>query len=671
MSVEFITKNYPANDVTDGQFLYRSLGSFWTYIFSDKNLLKGYTTGMAEELIQAYYTLTEVINQYSVKDVPILHKEKWYPLKIKKSEFNKTKFIFEPGGAVFGPQSNEDEFYPNALFRFGYPKETSGTVYSFQPSDELKKFGAISNKIIAPSLLLLPGVDVIVNGSTLFFNLDLFNHPNIPKVKLVEDLGEYKTYTDSEGNTVIDEYIVLWVYNAEIDNKQLYQNFGVLFDINMPSNEAYKSLLKTMMNMAVEGPTMAALKAAFASLAGIPFIIESEETIEDIYSDEKTTYIITDSHVYKVEIDRPLSRNARIAAKLYAGDILTDDVKLLDTVTSGDWWSREIESSKLGFSSHIFLADIKKQLFFENGAALITYRRGKLNFPVMGDSKDIQAFNDYINIPVNRVNIIDSLGLYDQLPITIEDETILDIRKGPGFEQYIITDHNAYLIPKDRILIPSVALQTKIAKGTTIVELHPEELVEDLYPLGEARVLNINPVDFVFKTLIKNNTALLKLKFYSEPQLNLFFKLLPLLRTYLPPHVYVLVYMNYNLPTEVWENFNLGLTILDFPGQKFSLDGSTKTGERPGSLEDGKYYKDYKNRLFCVSVSPQKDGLPLHDNANIDTLNVDNSNNPSSSPGIKCGMLRTEIPSQVTPPGQTTARRPSTREIQSILLIDF
>ena len=102
MSVEFITKNYPANDVTDGQFLYRSLGSFWTYIFSDKNLLKGYTTGMAEELIQAYYTLTEVINQYSVKDVPILHKEKWYPLKIKKSEFNKTKFIFEPGGAVFG-----------------------------------------------------------------------------------------------------------------------------------------------------------------------------------------------------------------------------------------------------------------------------------------------------------------------------------------------------------------------------------------------------------------------------------------------------------------------------------------------------------------------------------------------------------------------------------------
>ena len=283
----------------------------------------------------------------------------------------------------------------------------------------------------------------------------------------------------------------------------------------------------------------------------------------------------------------------------------------------------------------------------------------------------MQAFNDYINIPNNRVNIVDILGLYDQLPVTIEDETIIEVRRGVDFEQYVITDHNAYFIPRDRILTAEVEPAAKIAKGTTLIQLRDQETPQDLYHLGGSRVLSINPVDFVFKTLLKNNTALLKLSFYSEKQLNLFFKLLPLLRMYLPPHVYILLYMTYNITSETWSNFNSGLDIPDFPGQKFSLDGSTLTGKRPGNTEDLNYYKDYKNRLFCVSISPQRNELPLHDDTNLDVLSADNSNYSSSTAGIKCGLLRTEIPLQVKPPGELFWRTPSTREVPTILLIDF
>jgi hypothetical protein len=671
MAIQFLTKTFPANDATDGQFLYRSLGSFWTRLFSNKNMLKGYTIGMAEELIQAYYTLIETINQYSVKDIPLLHKEKWHPLKIKKSEFNKTKFIFEKAGAVFGLQSETDPYYPSSLFRFGTPKETAGTVYSFQPKDGLVKFGAIADRVISPALLLLPGVDVIADKTTLFFNKDLFNEPNIPKVKLVGDLGESITYIDSDGSVVEDEYIILWCYEAEIDNEELYKNFGVLFDIQLPTSKSYKELLKTLMNMSVEGPTIATLSSAFASLCGVQFIIEPHEIVEDVYSDDLGKYIITDRHVYRVESDRMLSRDVKIGARLQCGQILTDDIKFLDTCISGDWWNKEIKAVKLGFSSHIFLAGGKNQLFLDNSPSIITYTRGKLNFPIGGRPEDVTNFQKHINAPVNRVGLVDSLGLHDFVPVTIEDETILEVRKNADFSQYVITDHNAYYISRDRTLLPEVQEGQKILKGTNLVQLRESEEIEDLFSLGESRVIDINPMDFIFKTILKNNTALLKLAFYSSVQIDTFFKLLPLIKNYLPPHVYILLYMNYNIPKENWENFNNGLRINEFPTQYFSLDGSLRNGRRPGAPGSNNYYKDYKNRLFCVSISPQKNGEPLHSDNNLDTFNVDNSLASNNSAGIRAGKMRTEIPESITPSGQTYTRRPSTREIQSILLIDF
>jgi hypothetical protein len=84
MTLDFLPpSSYPTNTVTDGQFLYRSLGSFWTQLFTDKEALKGYTLGMAEEMVQSYYNLVEVVKQFSVKDIDVLHREKWKALLIK------------------------------------------------------------------------------------------------------------------------------------------------------------------------------------------------------------------------------------------------------------------------------------------------------------------------------------------------------------------------------------------------------------------------------------------------------------------------------------------------------------------------------------------------------------------------------------------------------------
>ena len=211
MTLDFVSKQFPAKDATDGQYLYRSLGSFWTQVFKDKKVLHGYTTAFAEELIQQQYALAHVLRQYSVKEIDLFNRIKWKPIEIKKSEFNRAPFVFEPSGAVFGKQPVSDPFYADSFFRFGYAKQAPiKNIFSFAPNFKLDKFGAIANRLISPSLLLLPGVDVVIKNNVLYFNVDIFNSEYVPKAEILNDLGEPVTYVDIEGKTQQDELVILW-----------------------------------------------------------------------------------------------------------------------------------------------------------------------------------------------------------------------------------------------------------------------------------------------------------------------------------------------------------------------------------------------------------------------------------------------------------------------------
>jgi hypothetical protein len=671
MIIEYLSKNFPAADATDGQYLYRSLGSFWTGLFKDSNALQGYTIGMAEELIQSYYKLIEVIHQHSIKNIPILHKEKWLPIIIKKSEFNNSSLLFSENSAVFGTQPEEDKFYSNTLFRFGQPKKTNGeNIFSFQPKINLKKHAIIANRVIAPSLLLLPGVDTLFIDGVIYFNSDIFNNKYVPKTKLVQEFGHPEVFVDSSGREVQDEFVILWAYNAEIDNDELYKQFGVLFDIKLPTSAAYHELLKSLMNLAVEGPTISALSTAFAAMANIPITIEAEETVEDIYDELNYRYIITDKNVYKADTTHTLNSAIKIGAKLKAGTVITESISVIDSVISPNWWQHEITTNKLAFASHIFLANAKNQLFFETGVSLITYTKGKLTFPVLGNSQDTAVFQEYINIPENKLGILEGIGIFENTPVCLSNEIVKTIRVGQDFNKYIFTDKNAYRIARNRSIPQHIQPGVSLNSGEALIMLDADEAIQDFYTSNIP--LPIIPTDFLFSNVFKNNIMLLKLMFNTPKQLANFFKLYPLMKQYLPSHVYILIYINLDLGYETLDNLNKSLTIEDFAGQFFSADGSLLTGKRPEKpVTDPEYYKDYINRLFCISVGPYKDDMPLHVDENLEKLYLDNSTSRSTSGGIKAGLLRTRIPKQVIPPGESTPRVPTTEEIQAILLIDF
>jgi len=624
MLVDFLSKNYPAADVTDGQYLYRALGTFWTQVFQDRDILRGYTAGMADELIQAYYRLTETVNSLSVRNIDVFHTVKWQPVVIKKSEFNKSPFIFEVGGAVFGTQPAQDPLYAGQLFRFGSPKESSSkSTFSFTPKLALTSFGLLADRIVAPSLLLLPGVDVSFEKGVMYFNQDLFSSSALYRAALFNDTGERATYVDATGAVQQDEFIILWAYTAKIDEDELYNNFGTLFDIRLTSSLQYKQLLEAVMSLAIGGPTIASLKSVFSILCKSPAVLAVTETVEDIYADDAYNHVITDKNAYKYPIIMEPNTAVEVGDTLHAGDCLTDAVRLIDSVIDPVWWLREFDSPKLALPKHVFAVDVQHQLLFENTESYIDYTPEEgFSFPVQGSPSDVALFNARINLKENKDKLISALYL-----------------------------------DKD------VATRTAI-----------------------------NPLGFVFTNILKNNTILLKLKFYSESELSLFFDLLPTIQKYLPPHVFILVYVAFQLATEEIAELNKGLTIPGFGKQKFCVDGSVnipiydlsgniinKPGSRPGTTADKSYYKDYINRLFCVAIGPYRDGQPLHADGtdkfsniqNIDELPVDAANSKgSTAPGIRAGKLRSYIPAVVNNPGEPP-RGPSTKEVQSILLIDF
>ena len=406
-----IFPSYPTGNDVDYRVLYAGLGSFWNQMFQEQGTVKGYTIGMCNELIQAYYNLVETINSYSVKDCPLLHTELWYPIVIRKSQFNQAPFVFKPNDAVFGSQPSTDEFYRGMTFRFGYPKSPSPNVYSYTPPSGFTDFSIITNRILSPSKILIKGADVVVQDGVLYFNQNIFDSSYITLTNLIDDTGNPVTYVDQAGQTQNDQSAILWAYSAALDTNLLAGNFGVLFNLNLASTEATRSILKSIFDLSIQGPTVSSIKSIISSFMGISPIIENQETVEDIFTDAGIQFVITDKHVYQFPTRFTLLPSVIPNAVFNTGDILVDAVEYADNVYFANWWISKIQS-KVALSQYIFLGGYQQQLVVSNEPALLTVGfDGTINFPIEGIPSDVAIFQAYINEPVNKAAIFSALGI--------------------------------------------------------------------------------------------------------------------------------------------------------------------------------------------------------------------------------------------------------------------
>lgn len=630
---DFPINQYPTKGLTNSETLYGSLGSFWTQLFNEKGTIKGYTLAQAEELIQSYMNLVEVIRSYSVRDIPILHTERWYPIRIKRSQYNNVTLLFrssdDPEYAVFGPQigTPTDKYYEGVTFRFGYPKTPVAEVYGIDIPEGLKDFSVLTNRVINPSLVLAAEVDYRVNSNVCYFNKDIFSMASVAKYNVFDENGTQVFYTSKSGEQLPEQEVILWAYNAGIDASLLYENFGYIFELNLSNDVFFKEILKSVMSLFVDGPTVQSIRALACAFLGVSPVTESEETIEDSYIVGDIRFIVTDKNVYRCnKYYTILSRyrqttndpnTIQVGAKVYAGDVMVDAAEYFDYVQSGDWWRNGLAPKAaydastglisrypiMSFPPHLFVGNNKFHFIFKNELELVTRdAAGLLHFPVIGDVTDVASFHTYINDASRITEISNKLGV--------------------GVGQSVI----------------------------------------------------INPLEFIFQNFLKQGTSLIKLNFATSAQAYVFTTFYSVIKDCFPKHVYLMFYLDFALPTEELSLNNTATVLVDGVALPANSDGSSATEATLGYMTPASvhsYKTDIKTRLFSMSS-----GIDLTSMSGVNYQNINNYDGVTLSGSVISCNASTALTSNGAAIEDGTLLIPitpgsSTREYNSISLLKF
>lgn len=73
--------------------------------------------------------------------------------------------------------------------------------------------------------------------------------------------------------------VSMWAVDAKVDDLILYKNYGSFFTNEEVSTEAYRSLIRGLMQLYMLGPAMARLESALNLTAGFPTVKEDNETL--------------------------------------------------------------------------------------------------------------------------------------------------------------------------------------------------------------------------------------------------------------------------------------------------------------------------------------------------------------------------------------------------------
>ena len=242
--------------------LIQTLGSF----YEDNNDVKELTSVL--ELLDDQYKqeTKETINALSRHDIDIFRKKLLYPVKVERTP-------------EFLPYNGDGALYD----MFGLYDTTTGKTKVELPA-EVQSFEYWSDGITS-------------------------------------DKKEYNS------NIEVPEGVdTIWLHNAMIDQNDLYNHFGYVLDLELPSCEEYKLLINAIMDSLVNGPSEASIMLALSAMTGIPVAQNDNEKVLHIQGD----LIETDMRTYQNgEPDRWTVQEGDI---LYKGQPLCDGIEITNDI---------------------------------------------------------------------------------------------------------------------------------------------------------------------------------------------------------------------------------------------------------------------------------------------------------------------------------------------------
>ncbi len=368
------------SDFNRGSALLHALGSFWVYYFDQADVLQKHLRHRGWEFGQSYVNFLEMVASISRFDIPVFHKEIFYPLVLKQSEMTYDVIEYGEPNVVYGPQLVDGEYtVTGQTIRYGEP---AGRYYKHPlPPGLVKIDGIITDKIIYPSVLMTSGIEFHVIGDYIYFAENPFNNEAFKQRDVVDQSGDE-----------VDAETVLWVYNGEWDLDYVYTQFAYVLNLKMDSTEFYKDFVNAYWNMFVDGPSILNVKLLIAALMGVPLALGGE-TVETIYEQPTHTSVITDQNVYRIS---PLATvSVAEGDSLSLGDSLVEGFKIIE-LRQGDTISVE-DLPQITLDSSTISGDYHANLIFENAETPLEYSTDSegnavVTFEVSGFDEDIATF---------------------------------------------------------------------------------------------------------------------------------------------------------------------------------------------------------------------------------------------------------------------------------------
>jgi hypothetical protein len=268
-----------------GNIFLSALGSFWTQIFEQKDLIATVLHGSSMNIADLYFRLCELMLGSALKDVPIFSRQTWSQLVWLRSNINVgTDQFYQYGDPL--AYGDEDVYYGSV-----WPSSQT----ALRLPQDLENIGSfICNKIYNPSLVLVAGRDYLIRNQVIIFSSDIFENGLVPT----------RNIYDIDGN-IIDQEISLWAPKVYVDKEDLYNKYGSLIGLKGKSSQEYKSLLLTTLALYTAGPKTRYVEGFLNAVFDLPIALDDEE-IKYVITEGDETKVYTKKNLYVLDSTQSL-----------------------------------------------------------------------------------------------------------------------------------------------------------------------------------------------------------------------------------------------------------------------------------------------------------------------------------------------------------------------------
>lgn len=259
------------------------LGSYWPVTYGGADLVEAYARGTLAAEQQLFQNILEL--QYSVSrhTCPVFNTQLWYAVTFKQSE-----------------------------------EVVSGIQYLYPVPSQLKKAHYAADGITNPTAIFTQGIDFDLDtgANQIILTTSLFSDPRITSQPIVVN------------NVVVDQAVTLWFFRAGIDNDWVYEQFGYVIPLQLPSSERYREAVNTVLSSYSSATSYDDVTALLEAIADSPRVLTDGEIVEVITSDAVALLVITDKNVYR--FGAGATATVGIGQIVNRGDQLSDAVAIYE-----------------------------------------------------------------------------------------------------------------------------------------------------------------------------------------------------------------------------------------------------------------------------------------------------------------------------------------------------